>query len=151
MERRHALILKVAPERVRDELERILTQGGARRGFELLDASGLLAILLPEVAAMKGVAQPPEFHPEGDVWTHTLLLLENLRDASPALAWGALLHDVGKPPAFRLADRIRFDGHAEEGVRLARGIWAACAPRARKPNRWRRWWPITCASSMSGG
>ncbi|MGA1997535.1 MAG: CCA tRNA nucleotidyltransferase [Bryobacteraceae bacterium] len=122
MERRHALILKVAPERVRDELERILTQGGARRGFELLDASGLLAILLPEVAAMKGVAQPPEFHPEGDVWTHTLLLLENLRDASPALAWGALLHDVGKPPAFRLADRIRFDGHAEEGVRLARGI-----------------------------
>jgi putative nucleotidyltransferase with HDIG domain len=122
MERQPALILKVAAERVRDELERILTQGGARRGFELLDASGLLAVLLPEVAAMKGVAQPPEFHPEGDVWTHTLLLLENLKDASPALGWGALLHDVGKPPTFRVADRIRFDGHAEEGVRLARGI-----------------------------
>jgi tRNA nucleotidyltransferase/poly(A) polymerase len=61
---------------VRDELVRILTEGGARRGFELLDASGMLADLLPEVAAMKGVGQPPEFHPEGDVWRHTLLLLE---------------------------------------------------------------------------
>ncbi len=124
IERHPASILTVAPERVRDELERILTQGGARRGFELLDASGMLAVLLPEVAAMKGVAQPPEFHPEGDVWTHTLLLLENLKDASPALAWAALLHDVGKPPTFRVADRIRFDGHAEEGVRLARVILA---------------------------
>jgi len=122
MVRRHESILKVAPERVRDELERILTQGGARRGFELLDASGMLPVLLPEVAAMKGVAQPPEFHPEGDVWTHTLLLLENLKGPSSALAWAALLHDVGKPPTFRLADRIRFDGHAEEGVRLAREI-----------------------------
>jgi poly(A) polymerase len=84
----------------------------------------MLAVLLPEVAAMKGVAQPPEFHPEGDVWTHTLLLLENLKDPSPALAWAALLHDVGKPPTFRVADRIRFDGHAEEGVRLARAILA---------------------------
>jgi poly(A) polymerase len=124
MVRRHESIMKVAPERVRDELERILTEGGARRGFELLDASGMLSVLLPEVAAMKGVAQPPEFHPEGDVWTHTLLLLENLKGASPTLAWGALLHDVGKPPTFRMADRIRFDGHAEEGARLARGILA---------------------------
>jgi hypothetical protein len=79
MARHHALILKVAAERVREELTRILTEGGARRGFELLDASGMLADLLPEVAAMKGVGQPPEFHPEGDVWTHTLLLLEGLR------------------------------------------------------------------------
>jgi poly(A) polymerase len=68
---------------------------------------------------MKGVAQPPEFHPEGDVWTHTLLLLENLSRPSATLAWGALLHDVGKAPTFRVADRIRFDGHAEEGVRMA--------------------------------
>ena len=118
---RHALILKVAPERVRDELERILTQGGARRGFELLDASGLLAILLPEVAAMKGVAQPPEFHPEGDVWTHTLLLLENLK--TPAPLWpGRAAPRRRQAAPFRLADRIRFDGHAEEGVRLARVI-----------------------------
>jgi poly(A) polymerase len=122
MARHHALILKVAAERVREELTRILTEGGARRGFELLDASGMLADLLPEVAAMKGVGQPPEFHPEGDVWTHTLLLLEGLGRATPTLAWGALLHDVGKPPTFRVAERIRFDGHVEAGVKLAHGI-----------------------------
>jgi poly(A) polymerase len=120
--RHHALILKVSAERVRDELTRILTEGGARRGFELLDASGMLADLLPEVAAMKGVGQPPEFHPEGDVWRHTLLLLEGLDHPTPTLAWGALLHDVGKPPTFRVAERIRFDGHVEEGVKLAHGI-----------------------------
>jgi poly(A) polymerase len=120
--RHHALILKVSAERVRDELTRILTEGGARYGFELLDASGMLADLLPEVAAMKGVGQPPEFHPEGDVWTHTLLLLAGLGRAAPTLAWGALLHDVGKPPTFRVAERIRFDGHVGEGVKLAHGI-----------------------------
>ncbi len=120
--RHHALIEKVSAERVRDELGRILTEGGARRGFEMLDASGLLDDLLPEVAAMKGVRQPPEFHPEGDVWIHTLLLLEKLEHASPALAWGALLHDVGKPGTFRVAERIRFDGHVEEGVKLAHRI-----------------------------
>lgn len=116
----HTLIGKVAPERVRDELVRILTEGGARRGLELLDASGLLPELLPEVAAMKGVAQPPEFHPEGDVWVHTLLMLEDLKAPSSTLAWGVLLHDVGKPPTFRVApDRIRFDGHVEAGVVIA--------------------------------
>jgi poly(A) polymerase len=122
MARHHALILKVAAERVREELTRILTEGGARRGFELLDASGMLADLLPEVAAMKGVGQPPEFHPEGDVWTHTLLLLEGLDHPMPTLAWGALLHDVGKPATFRVAERIRFDGHVEAGVKLAHGV-----------------------------
>src|SRR5690349_6392745 len=101
--RNHALIRTVWAERVRDELIRILPEGGARRGFELLDATGLLDDLLPEVAAMKGVAQPPEFHPEGDVWVHTLLLLDRLAQASPTLALGALLHDVGKPPTFRIA------------------------------------------------
>jgi putative nucleotidyltransferase with HDIG domain len=124
MRRHHALILKVSAERIRDELVRILTEGGARRGFELLDASGMLADILPEVAAMKGVEQPPEFHPEGDVWRHTLLLLEKLDHPTPALAWGALLHDVGKPPTFRVAERIRFNGHVEEGVKLARGIFS---------------------------
>ena len=122
MRRLHHLIERVSPERVRDELARILTEGGARRGFELLDETGLLGDILPEVAAMKGVAQPPQFHPEGDVWAHTLLLLEKLRHPTLTLAAGALLHDVGKPPTFRVADRIRFDGHVEEGVRLARGI-----------------------------
>ena len=120
--RNHALILKVAAERVRDELVRILTEGGARRGFELLDAGGMLADILPEVAAMKGVAQPPEYHPEGDVWTHTLMLLEQLDHPTATLALGALLHDVGKPPAFRVAGRIRFDGHVEQGVRMAHDI-----------------------------
>ncbi len=122
MRRDHALILNVAMERVREELVRILIEGGARRGFELLDSSGMLSDLLPEVAAMKGVAQPPEYHPEGDVWQHTLLLLEQLCQPTPTLALAALLHDVGKPPTFRVADRIRFDGHVEEGVRLARSI-----------------------------
>ena len=119
MRRDHALIARVARERVRDELVRILTEGGARRGFEMLDSSGMLEDLLPEVADMKGVAQPPQYHPEGDVWQHTLLLLEQLDQPTPTLALGALLHDVGKPGTFRVADRIRFDGHVEEGVRLA--------------------------------
>ncbi len=122
MRGQHASILRVSAERIRDELNRILTEGGARRGFELLDASGMLADILPEVAAMKGVEQPPEFHPEGDVWEHTLRLLAGLERPSVTLAWGALLHDVGKPPTFRFAGRIRFDGHVEEGVRLAHAI-----------------------------
>ncbi len=117
-------IHQVSRERVRDEFTRMLTEGQARRAFELLDATGLLQQVLPEVAKMHGVEQPPEFHPEGDVWVHTLLLLEKLpADASPALAWGALLHDVGKPATFRRApDRIRFDGHVEVGVRIAEEI-----------------------------
>jgi len=121
--RRHAgLVARVAAERVRDELVRILTEGGAAEGLDLLDQSGLLAVLLPEVTAMHGVAQPPEFHPEGDVWTHTRLLLERLDGATPTLALGALLHDVGKPPVFRVAERIRFDGHVEKGVEMTRDI-----------------------------
>src|SRR6202022_2587276 len=122
IQRLHRQIHRVSPERVRDELVRILTEGEARRGFELLDSSGLLGEILPEVAAMKGVAQPPEFHPEGDVWTHTLMMLEGLRAPTPALALGVLLHDVGKPGTFRVADRIRFDGHVELGERIAREI-----------------------------
>jgi putative nucleotidyltransferase with HDIG domain len=110
----------VSRERVRDELTKMLTEGHARRAFELLDESGLLKEVLPEVAKMKGVEQPPQFHPEGDVWVHTLLLLEKLpANSSPTLAWGALLHDVGKPPTFRVApDRIRFDGHVDVGVKM---------------------------------
>ena len=122
--RLHPLVRAVSPERLRDELLRILTEGHARRGFELLDRTGLLQEILPEVAAMKGIEQPPEYHPEGDVWTHTLLMLERLpAGVSPTLAMGVLLHDVGKPTTFEEgADRIRFDGHVEVGVRLARGI-----------------------------
>ncbi|MDQ6678483.1 MAG: CCA tRNA nucleotidyltransferase [Acidobacteriota bacterium] len=120
-----SLIRGVSAERIRDELSRILTEGAPRRGFELLDEAGLLQEILPEIAAMKGVEQPAEFHPEGDVWTHTLLMLEGLDHPSVTLALGILLHDVGKPGTFRAApDRIRFDGHVEEGMRLARGILA---------------------------
>ena len=120
----------VSAERVRDEIARILTEGGARRGFELLDATGLLHEVLPEIEAMKGVQQPPEYHPEGDVWVHTLMMLGKMREPSVALALGVLLHDVGKPATFRVAERIRFDGHVEKGVELARGILA----RLRFPN-----------------
>jgi poly(A) polymerase len=116
------LVRHVAAERTRDELVRILTEGGAKRGFELLDELGLLEVLLPEVARMKGVQQPPEFHPEGDVWTHTLIMLDELHEPSVTLAMGVLLHDVGKPPTFRVAERIRFDGHVEAGVEIAHEI-----------------------------
>jgi poly(A) polymerase len=117
-------IVQVSRERVRDELTRMLTEGHARRAFLLLDESGLLHEVLPEIEAMKGVEQPPEFHPEGDVFVHTVLLLENLpQPCPPTLAWGALLHDVGKPPTFRVAaDRIRFDDHVNVGVRMAEAI-----------------------------
>ena len=115
---------QVSRERVRDELTRMLTEGHARRAFELLDSSGLLLEVLPEISRMKGVEQPPEFHPEGNVFVHTLLLLEKLpQPCSAALAWGALLHDVGKPPTFRRApDRIRFDDHVSVGVKIAESI-----------------------------
>jgi len=113
----------VSRERVRDELTKMLTEGHARRAFELLDETGLLAEVLPEIARMKGVEQPPQFHPEGDVWTHTLLLLDHLEaGCSPTLAWGALLHDVGKPATFRRAERIRFDGHVAMGVAIGTEI-----------------------------
>jgi poly(A) polymerase len=124
-----ATIRQVSCERTRDELTKILTEGAARRGFELLDSTGLLEQVLPEVTRLKGVAQPPQFHPEGDVWTHTLMLLEHLPvGASPTLAWGMLLHDIGKPATFtppdpsRPGDRIRFNGHVDVGVAIARTI-----------------------------
>ncbi|HEY5055737.1 MAG TPA: HD domain-containing protein, partial [Acidobacteriaceae bacterium] len=166
--RTHATqITQVSAERVREELTRILTEGAARRGFELLDASGLLAQVLPEVTRLKGVEQPPQYHPEGDVWIHTLMLLDHLRvpeedhvpgakaprvsepvmsglkpgpiseanvisrgsqKVSATLAWGMLLHDIGKPATFtppdpaKPGDRIRFNGHVEVGVTIARAI-----------------------------
>jgi poly(A) polymerase len=124
IQRRAPEISIVSRERVRDELTKMLTEGHARRAFRLLDETGLLREVLPEISAMKGVEQPPEFHPEGDVFEHTLLLLENLPQPCPAnLAWGALLHDVGKPATFRIApDRIRFDNHVDVGVKIAEEI-----------------------------
>ncbi|MEO8028423.1 MAG: CCA tRNA nucleotidyltransferase [Bryobacteraceae bacterium] len=119
-----AAIHVISAERVRDEIVRILTEGVASRGLRLLDETGLLAEILPEVKAMQGVEQPPEFHPEGDVWTHTLLMFDLLEGSPTAtLAMGVLLHDVGKPGTFRRApDRIRFDGHVEKGLEIADAI-----------------------------
>ena len=120
-------ITQVSQERIRDELTKLLTEGAARRGFELLDETGLLAVILPDIARMKGVEQPPQYHPEGDVWIHVRMMLEKMPpDCSPTLAWGVLLHDVGKPPTFAPATgpgtRIRFDGHVEVGTRMAESI-----------------------------
>jgi len=117
-------IHQVSRERIRDELSKMLTEGRARQAFLLLDEAGLLHEVLPEIEAMKGVEQPPQFHPEGDVFVHTLLLLDKLPHPCPiTLAWGVLLHDVGKPPTFRVApDRIRFDGHVDVGVKMAEEI-----------------------------
>jgi poly(A) polymerase len=114
----------VSAERIRDELIKIFTRSNAGRGLALLDESGLLAQVLPEVAAMKGVAQPPEFHPEGDVFQHTKLMLEVLPpNPSVVLAFAVLLHDVGKPPTFeRATDRIRFNEHDRVGGEIAERI-----------------------------
>jgi len=117
-------IHQVSRERIRDEILKMLTEGRARQAFELLDQTNLLEQVLPEVKKMQGVEQPPQFHPEGDVWVHTLMLLEGLPpNCSRTLALGALLHDVGKPPTFRrAADRIRFDQHDEVGTTMAAEI-----------------------------
>jgi poly(A) polymerase len=117
-------INQVSRERVREELSKMLTEGHASDAFRLLEKSRLLHEVLPEVEKMKGVKQPAEFHPEGDVFVHTMLLLDRLPQPCPVtLAWGALLHDVGKPATFRVApDRIRFDGHVEVGVTMAAEI-----------------------------
>ncbi len=125
-------IAVVSAERIRDELDKWLTGPDPARGLDLLDASGLLDVLLPEVAALRGVDQPPEFHPEGDVFVHTRLMLSHLRNAGSVLAWSVLLHDIGKPPT-RTVDangRIRFNGHETEGARMAAGLLR----RLRFPN-----------------
>jgi poly(A) polymerase len=117
-------IRRISGERVRDEIGKLLTRGGARVGFELLQQTGLLAEVLPEVEAMRGVEQPAQFHPEGDVWEHTMRMLAMLpAGADERLAWGALLHDVGKPGT-RAEDRtgVHFHGHMALGERLTRDI-----------------------------
>jgi poly(A) polymerase len=124
-------IQAISAERVRDELSLILTESGPAFGLTLLDATGLLPLILPEIAAMQGVAQPPEYHPEGDVFAHTLLCLTNLESPSLELALAALLHDIAKPVTFNNSTgRIRFDGHAELGARMAQEILT----RLRYPN-----------------
>ena len=111
-------ILEISAERIRDEILRMLTQPNAGRAFRILSESGLLAEILPEVEALKGVEQPSEFHPEGDVFVHTMLLLDALEQASPELGLAALLHDIGKKSTFELADRIRFNNHDKVGAEM---------------------------------
>jgi len=131
----------VSAERIRDEIVKILTEGHARPGFELLDETGLLREVLPEIKALQGVEQPPEFHPEGDVWVHTLMMLEglaspvNVTTVTPTLALGVLLHDVGKPPTFTIRERIRFDNHVEVGAKMAEAICARLRLSAREAER----------------
>ena len=147
----HALIRSVSAERVRDELVRILTEGGARRGFELLDATGLLADLLPEVAAMKGVEQPPEFHPEGDVWAHTLLLLEKLDHPTPRWRWARCCTTWASRPRSAWPTASASTATWRRACELAaRHSRRACVSRATRSSRWRRWWPTTCASRTCG-
>jgi poly(A) polymerase len=116
---------KISAERIFEELTRMLTEGRARIAFEWLDRLQLLEIIMPELLPMKACAQPPEHHPEGDVWIHTLMLLEQLTpEHSAELGWGCLLHDVGKPPTFshQPPDRIRFNGHAQVGAKMTEVI-----------------------------
>ena len=114
---------EISVERIRDEMLKMLTEGNARFGMELLDSTGLLLAILPEVAKFKGVEQPPQFHPEGDVWTHVLIMLEKMKQPTPTLALAVLLHDIAKPATFRRAeDRIRFDGHASLGATMAQDV-----------------------------
>ncbi len=116
-------VLSVSAERIARELELMFSSPRRSCCLELLDAVGLLAVVLPEVEALKGVPQPERFHPEGDVFTHTVLTFAELPpDADFALALAALLHDAGKPATLRVADRIRFDRHDAEGAALARRV-----------------------------
>lgn len=120
-------ILTVSMERIRDELRKILTGPNPHTGIKMLDDLNLLNEVLPEVTAMKGIRQPENYHPEGDVFTHTLLTLSELADNRKAadrweLAMAALLHDIGKPVTFEIADRIRFNNHDNVGAGMAEKI-----------------------------
>lgn len=117
-----SLIKRISAERVRDELIRIFTEENRGKALEMLENSRILKEILPEVQALKGVPQPEEFHPEGDCFEHTKLSLDALRSPSAALAFGCLLHDIGKPPTFTKAERIRFDGHTKIGALMADAI-----------------------------
>jgi putative nucleotidyltransferase with HDIG domain len=119
-------IVSVSHERVRDEFMKIISDRHRVRGLDLLDQSGLLQKILPEVSRMHGCEQPPQFHPEGDVYVHTRLMLSLLpADASPWLVLSVLLHDIGKPVTYSFDEvdqRIRFNGHDQVGADMASEI-----------------------------
>ena len=124
-------IVNVSIERIREELLKILMSPHPDQGLRLLNETGLLAHILPEVAAMKGVQQPEQFHPEGDVFTHTLLMLQFLAQSpfrgdrklvSPEFVLSVLLHDIGKPQTFTMTDRIHFLNHDQVGAEIAENL-----------------------------
>lgn len=117
-----SLIQKISADRIRTELIKILCGPQPGDAVKMLYDFGLLRLILPEVAAMKGVPQPPEFHPEGDVFEHTCLTLNFLKNPSPNLAMASLLHDIGKPPTFKVTDRIRFNLHNKVGAEMAAAV-----------------------------
>jgi len=128
IERNAAKINRISAERVREELSKILTRGGAGTGFELMIQTGILKEVLPEIDRLKGVEQPPQFHPEGDVWQHTIKMLELLpkdgeTDKNLCLGWGALLHDVGKAVTRSEDEKgVHFYGHVKKGEEIAGDI-----------------------------
>lgn len=118
-----SLLFRISAERIRDELLKGFLGGHPDRFLDMLDATGLLELILPEVSLMKGCDQPPEFHPEGDVYVHTRLMLRHMKPGpSAALAFAVLLHDVGKPPTREVRDRIRFNNHHKVGAEMADAI-----------------------------
>ena len=127
-----ATIDKIAAERIGDETVRLLLTRKPSQGFELLRTTGVLERIMPEVAALHGVAQPPDHHPEGCVWTHTMKLLDLANSPSAVLAMAALLHDVGKPSVqIHNKGRIRFPGHARRGMEISIQLLS----RLRRPMR----------------
>lgn len=115
-------ILNVSGERIREEFKIIITSKNRKMGIELCDKVDLLDKLLPELTAGKGVPQPPDFHPEGDVFIHSLLSLEKLESFDFILSFAALIHDIGKVPTFQIADRIRFNNHDNVGADMSLDI-----------------------------
>lgn len=125
------LLARISPERVRDEFSKILTSPRRRAGVELLVGTGLMEHVMPEFLKTIGCEQPPEWHPEGDVYTHTCIMLEMLEaDAPLELCLAVLLHDIAKPPCQTFSDRIRFNGHDAMGAEMADVILR----RLRYPN-----------------
>jgi poly(A) polymerase len=132
LQRSAAKIALVAAERIGEEIAMIMIQGGAARGVDLLLESGLAAVIMPEVPALRGCPQPVNFHPEGDVYRHTRLMLSMLpRGCSETLAFGALLHDIAKPPCLAIEPdgRMTYYGHTDTGARIATDL----LQRLRRP------------------
>jgi poly(A) polymerase len=116
---------EISAERIREELVRIFLSPQRARGWDLLDASGLMKQILPELEAMKGCEQPPQFHPEGDVFQHTRIMLQLLPDeVSLPLVLSVLFHDIGKPPTASVDEegRIRFNGHDKLGAEMTEAL-----------------------------